>query len=175
MEIKNIDAATAKKWLDNKEAILIDVREPAEYASQNISEATLIPLSQVHLNALPKHDGKKIIIHCHSGKRSAMACYNLLQEDSSLDLYNLEGGILAWAGSGNSTNSSEKKTLPLDRQVQLTVGSLSLFGSILAYFVNPLFVIIPAFIGAGLTFAGLTGTCGLALCLAKCPWNQVSK
>ena len=42
----------------------------------------------------------------------------------------------------------------------------------LAFLIHPAFLIIPAFIGAGLTFAGLTDFCGMALLLAKLPWNQ---
>jgi hypothetical protein len=58
------------------------------------------------------------------------------------------------------------------RQVQLVIGVLALTGSLLAIFVNPLFALLPAFLGAGLTLAGSTGWCGLALLLAKMPWNR---
>jgi hypothetical protein len=64
--------------------------------------------------------------------------------------------------------------LPLDRQVQLTIGLGVLIGSLLAYFVNPMFFLLTGFFGAGLTFAGLSGTCGLAMVMAKMPWNQVA-
>jgi hypothetical protein len=47
-----------------------------------------------------------------------------------------------------------------------------LIGSLLAYFVNPLFFLMTGFFGAGLTFAGLSGFCGLAVLMAKMPWNQ---
>ena len=62
--------------------------------------------------------------------------------------------------------------LPLDRQVQLTVGILIVLGVVLSMFVSSKFLALPLFIGLGLTFAGLTGTCGLAMMLAKMPWNQ---
>ena len=59
------------------------------------------------------------------------------------------------------------------RQVQLVIGLLALLGSILALTVNKNLAIIPALLGAGLTIAGLTGWCGLAVLLSKMPWNRV--
>jgi hypothetical protein len=67
-----------------------------------------------------------------------------------------------------------RKRLPVDRQVQLIAGSMVLAGTALGAFVNPWFLAVAAFFGAGLTFAGATGTCGLALVLMKLPWNRPS-
>ena len=47
-------------------------------------------------------------------------------------------------------------------------------GSALGYFVNPVWIGLAAFVGAGLTFAGITDTCGMGLILARMPWNQVA-
>ena len=58
------------------------------------------------------------------------------------------------------------------RQVQIAVGILSTAGAALALGVNVWFAIIPLVTGCGLLFAGLTGTCGLALLLARMPWNR---
>jgi hypothetical protein len=55
--------------------------------------------------------------------------------------------------------------------VQITAGSILVFGALAAVFLNPLFVLVPAFIGAGLMFAGLSGWCGMAHVLAAMPWN----
>jgi hypothetical protein len=63
--------------------------------------------------------------------------------------------------------------LGLDRQVQLIVGPAVLLGVVLGLLIHPAFFAIPAFFGAGLTFAGATGTCGLALVLARAPWNAI--
>jgi hypothetical protein len=46
---------------------------------------------------------------------------------------------------------------------------------LLGWFVEPLFVFLSAFVGAGLVFAGVTDTCGLGLLLAKAPWNRVDE
>lgn len=100
MIIKSVNAETLKLWMDNNEAVLIDVREPVEHNEEKIVGASLIPLAIVTKARLPENAGKKIVIHCRSGKRSAMACEKLLIEDITLDLYNLEGGILAWRQAG---------------------------------------------------------------------------
>lgn len=172
MPIKTVDATTLKKWLDSGEAMVVDVREPAEHAAENIAGAKLLPLASVSKQALPDTGGKKLVIHCRSGKRSTNACEKLLAEDPNLEVYNLEGGISAWAGAGHAVQTSGKFFLPLDRQVQLTIGVCVLIGSLLAYFVTPAFALFTGFFGAGLTFAGATGYCGLAMLMAKMPWNQ---
>jgi rhodanese-related sulfurtransferase len=173
MAVKNIEAKTLKKWLDKNEAIIVDVREPAENKAECIKQARLISLGEIKKDKLPDINGKKLVIHCLSGKRASSACEKLLKEDPSLEIYNLEGGINAWKESGFKVESSGKFFLPLDRQVQLTIGLSVLIGSILAYFVNPYFNFLTGFFGLGLTFAGLTGFCGLAMLMAKMPWNKV--
>ncbi len=172
MPLKTVDAKTLKNWLDNSQAVLIDVREPAEHSAESIKGAKLLPLGGIKKSALPDCAGKKLVIHCRKGGRGGSACEKLLAEDPELEIYNLEGGIEAWRSVGLAVKSSGKAFLPLDRQVQLIIGISVLAGSVLGYFVNPLFFLLTGFFGAGLTFAGLTGFCGLALLMAKMPWNQ---
>ncbi len=62
--------------------------------------------------------------------------------------------------------------LPLDRQMQLTIGVGVLTGVILGYTLDPRFLLLSAVFGAGLMNAGITGWCGLAILMAKMPWNQ---
>lgn len=75
--------------------ILIDVREPAEYAEAHIDEAQLIPLKELpnHLETLPKDRG--IFVHCKGGGRSAKAV-KLLLENGFTQVKNVTGGIDAW-------------------------------------------------------------------------------
>ena len=96
MPIKTVDAPTLRKWIENDEAILIDVRETAEHQAGTIPGAVLMPLLTVSKERLPPVN-KKIVVYCRSGIRSQHACGQLLNEDPQLDLYNLEGGIMAWA------------------------------------------------------------------------------
>jgi rhodanese-related sulfurtransferase len=60
----------------------------------------------------------------------------------------------------------------IDRQVRLVAGLLVLTGVGLGWFVHPLGYGLAAFVGAGLTFAGATDFCGMALVLGRCPWNK---
>ncbi len=172
MPIKTVDAATLKRWMESGEALVVDVREPAEHAAEKISGSKLVPLGTVSKSAVPYCDGKKLVIHCRSGKRSASACEKLLAEDPNLEVYNLEGGISAWSAAGHTVASSGKFFLPLDRQVQLTIGLMLITGSVLGMIFSPAWFLLTGFIGAGLTIAGLTGFCGLAMVMAKTPWNQ---
>jgi rhodanese-related sulfurtransferase len=172
MSIQNVDAKTLKGWLDRNEAMLVDVREPAEYASEHIPGAILLPLARVGKAALPPSQGKKLAVQCLKGGRGRTACEKLLAEDPGLEIWNLEGGIEAWRAAGFASVSSGRKILPLDRQAQLAIGLGVLIGSVLAFFVNADFFLLTGLFGAGLTVAGLTGFCGLARVLAIMPWNQ---
>jgi hypothetical protein len=86
------------------------------------------------------------------------------------DVVVLEGGITAWAGAGLPVVRG-RKTMSLERQVRIAAGALVFIGSVFGYFVNPAFIALSAFVGAGLVFAGITDTCGMAMMLAKMPWN----
>ncbi|MDO7085664.1 rhodanese-like domain-containing protein [Pseudocolwellia sp. AS88] len=171
MKFENVTPTKAKQWLENGEAILIDVREPAEFATKHIQGATLLPLGKITSEDLPETN-KKIVIYCQKGSRGNSACVKITDQNSSVVIYNLVGGIEAWQEAGNAVKEGKSKVLPLDRQVQITIGSLALASSLTGYFHDPAFMLLPAFLGAGLLFAGLSGTCGLAILMAKMPWNQ---
>lgn len=170
--MKTVDVKTLKTWMDKGEALLLDVREPAEHASEAIPGAVLLPIGQLRKDTLPSLIGKKLVVHCRKGGRGGRACEQVMQEMPGCEVYNLEGGITAWMEAGLPIKTAGRKVLPLDRQVQLTVGMGVFISSLLAYFIAPAFALAAAFLGAGLTFAGLTGTCGLALLLARMPWNK---
>lgn len=89
-----------KQWLEQNQAVLIDVREPAEYAEAAIEGAILMPLGALHAADLPPLGDKKLVIHCKAGGRSMQACQKLVAENPALSPYNLTGGILAWAQAG---------------------------------------------------------------------------
>lgn len=92
-----ISVQDLKAKMDNKEDfVLIDVREKHEYDEFNIG-GKLIPLGEIMgaLGDLEDIKGKEVIVHCRSGKRSAMAQYLMLQSGFS-DVKNLTGGVLAW-------------------------------------------------------------------------------
>jgi molybdopterin/thiamine biosynthesis adenylyltransferase/rhodanese-related sulfurtransferase len=75
---------------------LIDVREPFEYEIARIDGAKLIPLGEITERLDELNGDQLIIVHCHSGKRSAQAV-GLLQQHGFTKVHNLEGGIDAWS------------------------------------------------------------------------------
>jgi rhodanese-related sulfurtransferase len=90
-----------------------------------------------------------------------------------LDVVNVEGGTLAWEAAGLPLVHGARKAISLERQVRIAAGFLVLVGAVLAMVVHPYFAGLSAFIGAGLMFSGITDTCGMAMVLARMPWNQV--
>ena len=75
---------------------MIDVREPYEYEIAHI-DGELIPLAEIENAVNQLASDKKVIIHCRSGVRSAQAIEKLEKKYGFKNLYNLKGGILAWA------------------------------------------------------------------------------
>jgi rhodanese-related sulfurtransferase len=95
--MKSITVKELKEMFDNKEDFqLIDVREEAEYENANIN-GLLIPLGEIPSRYEEITKDKKVIIQCRSGVRSANALNYLEQNLGYSNLYNLEGGIIAWA------------------------------------------------------------------------------
>ena len=83
-------------------ALLLDVREPGEVEVANIEGSHLIPLGQLSERLQELDPGRKIVVYCRSGKRSAVATQILLGQGFS-DVQNLDGGILAWAAEIDPT------------------------------------------------------------------------
>ncbi|MDF1677680.1 MAG: rhodanese-like domain-containing protein [Legionellaceae bacterium] len=106
MQVETMDAATLKEALVDNDVVVVDVREPSEYEEAHILNTVLIPLSDVTYDAIPHDATKKLVIHCRSGKRSQLACEKLLKERPELQVYNLEGGILAWIALGYPVESA---------------------------------------------------------------------
>jgi len=153
------------------DAIILDVRTRSEHAGERIVGATNIPLDEIehHIDDLRHY--KHIYIHCNSGNRSVQACQKL----DSLGLNNLvnvEGGIQAWKQAGFPIFKNTKAPLPIMQQVQVAAGSFVVGGVALSQLVDPLFLAISGFVGAGLVFSGMTGTCTLGVILSRMPWNR---
>ena len=95
--MKEITVQELKQKIDNKEDFqLIDVREEHEFEMANLG-GELIPLSSVLANADKISKDQPVIVHCRSGVRSATAIHALEKNFGYTNLYNLKGGILAWA------------------------------------------------------------------------------
>ncbi len=99
--VKEITAQTLHEWLNDADVLLVDVREPNEYAHGYINKAVHIPLAQVTFDKLPLTGKRKIIFQCRSGKRSQLACDAIADDlPESMEMYSLEGGILSWGDAG---------------------------------------------------------------------------
>src|SRR5437016_1774869 len=95
--IPAMSAHELKRKMDAREPFeLIDVREKFEYEIARIDGAKLIPLREIAERADDLKREGPIVIHCHSGQRSAQAV-RLLQQRGFANVYNLEGGIDAWS------------------------------------------------------------------------------
>ena len=86
--------------------------------------------------------------------------------------YLLDGGMEAWKQAGLPVVRDHSQPLELQRQVHIAAGSLIILGALLGATVSPWFYGLCALVGAGLVFAGVSGFCGMAVLLAKMPWNQ---
>lgn len=99
---KDLTPHQVKAAHDAHEILLIDVREPAEFAVERIHGALNFPLSTFDPAALPKADDRTIVFQCGSGKRSAMAVDQCRKAGHAIDAH-LAGGMAAWKAAGLPT------------------------------------------------------------------------
>lgn len=171
MTMPSIDPTTLKRRLDDGSAILIDIREPSEYAREHILGARLVPLSAIDRHDFDRDHGRAVVFHCRSGNRTAANASLLLAKDFP-EAYALAGGLEAWKAAGLPTHVDHSAPIDLMRQVQIAAGSLVLLGVLLGVLVTPGFYALSGFVGAGLVFAGVSGFCGMARLLQAMPWNR---
>ena len=97
--IETLDPAEVSRLLHAHRIVLIDVREPAEFASERIAGALLFPLSTFDAAMLPDDGDRRIVFHCGSGKRSLTAAERRV--DGGQDhAAHMGGGIAAWKAAG---------------------------------------------------------------------------
>ena len=149
---------------------VVDVRQPMEVAGGRISGSRCIPLDRLERAELPDGD---LVFVCASGNRSAQAMAVVQQRFPARPVMDLAGGLERWQSEGLPVERQAGAPMPLMRQVQIAAGSMVLLGLILSNLLAPGWIAITWFVGAGLTFAGVTGFCGMARLLAVMPWNRV--
>ena len=169
--LHKIDPAKAKALLDSGKALLIDIRESDEFAREHLPGAHHVPLSGFNAADFPAERDKIAIFHCASGARTAEAAPRILATTFA-EVYQLEQGLSGWKKAGLPTVVNRKMPIAIQRQVQITAGMMVLIGVILGFAVSPWFFLLSGFVGAGLTFAGVSGTCAMASLLAVMPWNR---
>ena len=158
---------------------LIDVRTPAEFGEVHVDFAQNVPLERIdpqQVAALAA--GRPVYFVCKSGNRSQKACEKLLAAGFT-DVVSVEGGTAACEAAGVPVVRG-RKAMSLERQVRIAAGALVAIGAALAAF-GPdatwqrMGAGLAGFVGCGLVFAGITDTCGMALLIARMPWNQASR
>jgi rhodanese-related sulfurtransferase len=148
-------------------ARLVDIRAADEHARARIPGAENRPVDTLgRIGNAPA-----VVYHCRTGMRTG-ANAALLAAASDCPAYLLEGGLDAWRAAGLPVTDNSKAPMEIMRQVQITAGSLVVLGVVLGLMVQPAFLGLSAFVGAGLVFAGTTGWCGMAKLLAMMPWNR---
>ena len=165
----------AELRLSGAKVELIDVRTPVEFREVHVDFANNVPLDRLAPEAVTAardaSAAEPLYVICRSGSRGQQACEKLAA--AGLNVVNVEGGTMAWDQAGLPVVRG-KKAMSLERQVRIAAGLMIVTGSALGYFVNPAWIGLAAFVGAGLTFAGVTDTCGMGMLLARMPWNQVA-
>ncbi|WP_417482729.1 rhodanese-like domain-containing protein [Maricaulis sp.] len=109
MSLRELDPKTAVEAMQSNKAILIDVREPREYASERIHGALLFPLSTFDPAALPVDKTREVIFHCGSGKRSADAVARCEAAGVPITTH-VRGGLMAWKQAGLATIAIDPAT-----------------------------------------------------------------
>ena len=167
-----IDIATWKSWqASGRPAQLIDVRSATEFASGHLPGAVNIPLEQVEPRTADLAPNNPVVLVCQAGTRARLAAE--LLRPSGKNLVVLEGGTGDWIKAGNPAVRCTASRWALERQVRLIAGLLVIAGVALTLLVSPWFLILAAFIGCGLTFAGASNLCLMGEMLARLPWNRI--
>lgn len=172
--MSNITAQQLQQWLENNEAIVVDVREKDEFVNEHIPQACSFPLSDLE-NTLPllANEKRKIVFQCLKGFRGGKALELAQTKLDSTALYNLDGGIESWKNANFPlVKKVQKNKLSIMRQVQIGAGSMVALFSLLSLSGMSFFGVLAMLVGCGLLFAGITGWCGLGILLQKMPWNK---
>lgn len=177
----NITRISATEYVNTDgKRVTVDLRTAAEYENECLHDCIALPVQELTpgnfkdaLTNIEHHSGPVYLL-CQSGKRAEIAI-DKLQGHADHELIIIEGGLNALKAAGIETKQGARKTISLERQVRIAAGTLTVTGVILGFSIHPGFFGISAFVGAGLMFAGITDTCGMAMMLAQMPWNKASK
>lgn len=163
-------------WMNGElspDTLVLDVRTPAEFREAHIPGSTNVPLGDLRRRAatlLGPEAPKCVALVCRTGQRAAAACEQLKRQGHA-DVHVLEGGLASWLEAGLPVDRG-RKGVSLERQVRIAAGALVVLGVLLGFLVHAAFFGLAGFVGAGLVFAGVTDTCGMAMVIARMPWNR---
>lgn len=108
--VPNVSPAEAVTLINRSNALVLDVRDAAEFATGHIANATHIPLADMagRIAELKKYQNKPILVNCQKGGRSAKVC-NLLRDAEFTQVHNLQGGLDAWVAAKMPIVNQSKK------------------------------------------------------------------
>lgn len=167
----------ADAYRQGRARFLLDVRSPAEFRRLHVAGARNVPLDRLDPESLLTQlrrdglqHGDELYLICQSGQRARRAAEQLRHLLPGVQV--VDGGTQACVTCGLPSEQAASDVISIQRQVQIAAGSLVLLGVALGTWVHPGWYGLTAFVGAGLTFAGLSDTCAMALLLARMPWNR---
>jgi len=157
----------ARALAGSQAPLVVDVRMPAEFRAAHLEPSISLPLNEIgrRRNELPRD--RELVLVCRTGARARLAAERL----TDWRLRVLEGGLAAWQEAGHPVVTG-KAHMSLERQVRILAGAMACAGGVLAVAASPWFGLLPALVGAGLVYAGVTDRCGMAMVLAKLPYNR---
>jgi rhodanese-related sulfurtransferase len=105
----SVDPHTATTLINQRDAVVVDVRPTADFTKGHIINAINIPMNgfSKQIATLEKHKEQPIIVSCRSGAQSSQACTQLRKQGFS-EVYNLRGGILAWQSANLPVSRKSK-------------------------------------------------------------------
>lgn len=168
------------------DGVIIDVRTGMEHAEKRLTSGhEHVPLDELKPTDFMMRRGldkdAAVYLLCRAGGRAAQAAEKFSAEGYR-NVHVVEGGLVACEECGHELEGHDVSTggavavtkgpLPLERQVRIAAGLIAGVGALLALTSSSLFAIVPLFVSGGLIFSGVTDRCGMALVLAKAPWNK---
>lgn len=150
---------------------LIDVRSAAEFAAGHIPGAINVPMEQVEMRMADIREGPLVLL-CEAGTRAKIVA-GWLEQRQPVTV--LEGGTAAWREAEFPLVTCAPCRWALERQVRLAAGVIVFAATLLAVLISVKWAYVAMFVGAGLTLAGATNICGMAIVLARMPWNREGK
>jgi rhodanese-related sulfurtransferase len=167
-EHKDFDPAEVQAGLEAGRYLLVDVREPGEFAEERIPGALLAPLSCFRPEHLPRGDDREIILHCKSGGRSGRALQTC--RDAGVPVAgHVKGGILNWKSAKLTTERAEDAPtgMTIQQAVMAMASALVLVSIALSLAFSPVWLMLGAGVSAMLLQASFTGFCPASSVFAK--------
>lgn len=95
--VPNVSPGEAITLINRSNAVVLDVRDDAEFAAGHIPDAVHIPVAdmEARIGELKKYTSKPVLVYCQSGVRGGKAC-DILRKAEFSQLHHLQGGLNAW-------------------------------------------------------------------------------